>query len=61
MNTRNPQIAARLVTGLSRWRRYDAVRQGQMKSHLERLLDLPDLSKDVYEIVSKSLDGDKTE
>jgi aminopeptidase N len=51
----NPQIAARLVSALSRWRRHDASRQTLMQAELKRILSSPDTSKDVYEIVSKSL------
>lgn len=51
----NPQSAARLVAPLGRWRRFDAVRGGQMRAQLERIVAQPDLSKDVYEIASKSL------
>lgn len=53
----NPQVAARLVTALSRWRRYDDERQQKMKKELERILATPTLSKDVREIVSRSLAG----
>ena len=51
----NPQIASRLVTPLTRWRRYPAQRAARMKNQLERLMGEPRLSKDVYEIVNKSL------
>ncbi|MBB4212155.1 aminopeptidase N [Rhodothalassium salexigens DSM 2132] len=51
----NPQIAARLVGPLGRWRRFDATRRSAMRSELERLVAVSDLSKDVYEIASKSL------
>jgi len=51
----NPQMAARLVSALSRWRRFDAPRQDLMQNELKRILSVPDTSKDVFEIVSKSL------
>jgi aminopeptidase N len=51
----NPQIAARLVAPLLRWPRYDAARSALMKKALETLHDTPDLSADLYEMVSKSL------
>lgn len=53
----NPQIAARLIQSMSRWRRYDDKRQTLMKKQLERVLAKKDLSKDVYEITSRSLEG----
>ena len=52
----NPQIAARLVSALSRWKRFDADRQQLMQQELGRILSTDGISKDVYEIVSKSLD-----
>lgn len=51
----NPQIASRLCVPLTRWRRYSEIRQKLMKSELERLISLPKLSKDVAELVEKSL------
>lgn len=51
----NPQIAARLVGGFSMWRKYDAQRQDLMKTQLQQILSTPDLSRDVYEIASKSV------
>jgi aminopeptidase N len=54
----NPQVAARLVSALSRWKRFNPVRQQQMTQQLERILSCATLSKDVYEIVSKSLGKD---
>jgi aminopeptidase N len=53
----NPSIAARLVQTLSRWRRYDAGRQAHMREQLERIVSKDGLSKDVYEIASRSLEG----
>jgi aminopeptidase N len=51
----NPQVAARLLGPLGRWRRFDPARQAQMRAALERILAAPKLSRDVYEIASKSL------
>ena len=51
----NPQIAARLLTPLTQWRHYDANRQLLMKQQLERIGVLEGLSRDVAEIVEKSL------
>ena len=55
LNKLNPQIASRLLAPLTRWRKYDAGRQGLMKTELERILASGELSSDVYEVVSKSL------
>jgi len=51
----NPQIASRLVTPLSRWRKFGEERQVRMKGALERVAQVGDLSKDVKEVVGKSL------
>jgi aminopeptidase N len=51
----NPQIAARLLLPLSKWRRYDDERQKLMRESLEIISARGELSKDVYEVVSKSL------
>lgn len=51
----NPQTAAKLVPPLGRWRRFDEGRAALMKAQLQRLLDAPGLSKDMFEQVSKSL------
>jgi aminopeptidase N len=53
----NPQIAARLLRALSRWRRYDPGRQELMRGQLERVAGAAGLSRDVYEIAAKSLEG----
>ena len=51
----NPQIASRLITPLTRWRKFDPARQELMKAELSRILSQDELSPDVYEVVSKSL------
>jgi len=55
LNTLNPQIASRLVTPLTRWRQYATGPQRLMKQALEDILAIENLSKDVYEVVTKSL------
>ncbi len=51
----NPQVAARLATPFTQWRRYDERRQALMQAELERTAEIKGLSKDVLEIVSKTL------
>ncbi|MHB8247439.1 MAG: aminopeptidase N [Acidithiobacillus sp.] len=51
----NPQIAARLVTPLSRWQRYDAQRQALMRHALQDLAGKANLSRDLGEVLEKSL------
>jgi len=55
LNKQNPQIASRLLTPLTKWKKYNPERQALIKSQLERIMAEPDLSKDVFEVVSKSL------
>jgi aminopeptidase N len=51
----NPQAAARLVPPLGRWRRFAEGRAELMKAELQRIVNTPGLSKDVFEQASKSL------
>lgn len=51
----NPQIAARLLRIMSRWRRYDDSRQRLMRAQFERVLAQTDVSRDLFEIASKSV------
>ncbi|MBB5686416.1 aminopeptidase N [Sphingobium boeckii] len=51
----NPQTAAKLVPPLGRWRRFDERRAEKMRAALQRIVDAPGLSKDVFEQASKSL------
>jgi aminopeptidase N len=55
LNKQNPQIASRLLTPLTRWKRFDSSRQQMMRTEMERISSSGDLSKDVYEVLSKSL------
>jgi len=51
----NPQIAARIARAFDRWRKFDAARQAHARAALERVGDTPALSKDVAEVVTKTL------
>ena len=51
----NPTTAARLVQAFGPWRRHDPARQALMRHELERVLATAGLSKNTYEMVSKSL------
>lgn len=50
----NPQIAARMLAPMTRWRRY-AVGQDAMRTELERLAAIDPLPKDVFEVITKAL------
>ncbi|EFJ15976.1 hypothetical protein SELMODRAFT_234175 [Selaginella moellendorffii] len=51
----NPQVASRMVSSLSRWKRFDEGRQSLAKAQLERIAKTDGLSENVFEIASKSL------
>ncbi len=51
----NPQIAARLLRMLSRWRRFDSERQIHMQRQLQEIANIKGISNDVYEVASRSL------
>ncbi|MCW5583712.1 MAG: aminopeptidase N, partial [Gammaproteobacteria bacterium] len=51
----NPQVASRMVKPLTTWKRYDNKRQQLMREQLELLLQDKKISKDLYELVIKSL------
>ncbi|HKL78651.1 MAG TPA: aminopeptidase N C-terminal domain-containing protein, partial [Gammaproteobacteria bacterium] len=53
----NPQMASALARVFSRLGRYDDHRQGLMRQELERIRQAPELSRDTYEIVAKSLEA----
>jgi len=55
LDSRNAQVAARIVTPLGNWRRQDATRQKLMQRELRRILQTEPLSKNTYEQVAKSL------
>lgn len=51
----NHQVAARLARNLMSWKRYDTSRQNMMKTALEKI-KASNPSKNVFEIISKSLE-----
>ncbi|MBN3561632.1 aminopeptidase N [Aliamphritea spongicola] len=55
LNKQNPQIASRLLGPLTRWKKYAPARQQQMRAELERIKASGELSKDVFEVLTKSL------
>ncbi|KQN47915.1 aminopeptidase [Serratia sp. Leaf50] len=57
LNTRNPQVAARMIEPLIRLKRYDAGRQALMRQALQQLKGLENLSGDLYEKITKALDA----
>lgn len=55
LNAINPQVAARMVKPLIHWKKFDEQRQTLMQASLRKILAVADLSKDVHEIVDRSL------
>lgn len=55
LNAFNPLVAARLLNPMSGWKRFEPGRRALMQAQLQRILAAPGLSKNVYEIASKSL------
>ena len=55
LNTSNPQIASRMVAPLTHWQKLSVTHSHLMRNALQRIADVDKLSKDVYEVVSKSL------
>jgi aminopeptidase N len=53
----NPQVAARMATGFRSWRIMDEVRRKAASAQLERLVATPNLSRDTFEIISRTLKG----
>ena len=51
----NPQVAARVARAFDRWRKFDAGRQAHARAALERIRATTRISKDILEVVSKSL------
>ena len=51
----NPQVSARLVSAFTHWKKYIPELKEPMRATLDEIAALPKLSRDVGEIVSKSL------
>lgn len=55
LNTINPHIGARLCEPFTRFKKYDQKRQDLIKKSLNTIINAPDLSTHIYEVVYKSL------
>lgn len=51
----NPQVAARIASSFTIWQKLEPNLRSLMQKQLERLYMREDLSKDVFELVNKSL------
>ncbi|NGN96689.1 aminopeptidase N [Grimontia sp. S25] len=57
LNESNPQVASRLIDPLLKFKRFDKERQNLMRAQLERLAELDNLAKDLYEKINKALEA----
>ncbi|HWT28893.1 MAG TPA: aminopeptidase N C-terminal domain-containing protein, partial [Methylophilaceae bacterium] len=57
LNALNPQMASRLVMPFREWKRYTPSLQALMRDALQKIMATPNLSNDVFEVVSKSLEA----
>ena len=55
LDNTNPMVAARLAGAFSRWRRFSTPYGTLMRKELEKLAALPQRSRDLGEIIDKSL------
>ncbi|XPE66365.1 aminopeptidase N C-terminal domain-containing protein [Shigella flexneri] len=53
LNSRNPQVASRLIEPLIRLKRFDAKRQEKMRAALEQLKGLENVSGNLYQKITK--------
>lgn len=56
LNAINPLVAARMVKPLTDWKRFDKNRQQLMTAELQKIAQQKNISKDVFELVNKSLE-----
>ncbi|MBF0424018.1 MAG: aminopeptidase N C-terminal domain-containing protein, partial [Magnetococcales bacterium] len=55
LNDLNPQVGARMLTALVPWKRFEPRRGRQMLQALETIAKLPNLARDLHELVQKGL------
>jgi aminopeptidase N len=57
LDSTNPQVASRLSTAFRSWRALEPVRRAHAEAALRKIFATPDLSCDVSDIVTRSLDA----
>jgi aminopeptidase N len=55
LDSKNPQVAARLLSSLKSWRMLEPARRALAEKELKRIAAAPNLSPDVADIASRSL------
>ena len=56
LDPKNPQVAARLSTAFRSWRALEPARRAQAEAALQRIAATPNLSRDLSDIVARSLE-----
>jgi aminopeptidase N len=51
----NPMVSSRLIEPLGAWRRYTPALGDLMRQQLQRIVDAPGLSKNLFEMASRAL------
>jgi len=57
LDPKNPQVAARMTTAFRSWRALEPARRAHAESALRRIADEPNLSRDLKDIVVRSLEA----
>ncbi len=55
IDSRNPQVAARLVSVFNHWKKFDPKRKQLMKTQITRIVETKNISNNVFEIASRAL------
>jgi aminopeptidase N len=55
LDPKNPQVAARITGAFRSWRALEPRRRGHAQATLRRVVKTPDLSRDVHDIVARTL------
>jgi aminopeptidase N len=58
LDPKNPQVASRLSTAFRSWRALEPARRSRAEAALRRIAAAPNLSRDVSDIVTRSLESD---
>ncbi len=56
LNTINSQVWSRLAKAMINWKQLESTRSKLLKAQLERILETPDLSNDIAEVVRKAVE-----
>jgi aminopeptidase N len=55
LDTINPQVGSRIATAFRSWRMFDVKRRSHAQKEMQRILKTKNLSRDVFEIISRTL------